>query len=308
MATQVALIFPGQGAQKVGMGKEFYDASPAAREIFDQADTILGLDLKNVIFNGPVEKLTATAHAQPAILTFSIAALKAFEAHPKFKNIVPKFSAGLSLGEYSALVAAGALSFKDALRLLERRAFFMEEACRIQLGIMAAVIGFNKDRLKQICLDTGAQVANFNSPEQIVITGNTAKVEAACEILKKEGARSVIPLDVSGAFHSTLMRPAALRFEEELKKCSIYISKFPVVTNVSATPQESPQTIRLNLARQITSAVQWEDSVRFIAQEGISNFIEIGPGKVLKGLIRKIDPNLKVFNVETPSDIEALLF
>ncbi len=306
--TNIALIFPGQGSQKVGMGKEFYEFSPAARAVFDEAVALFNSELKHVMFEGPAEKLTSTAFCQPGILTMSIAALTAFQAHPKFKNLTPRFAAGLSLGEYAALVAAGAFSFRDALKLVERRSFFMEEATKLQSGAMAAIIGFDKKRLTEICAQAGAQVANFNSPEQIVITGHSAKVKEACQLIQAEGAKTVIPLEVSGAFHSTLMQTAADQFQAELKKISVHPTQIPVISNVHAQPQSQPDEILSNLAKQITSPVQWEDSVKYMAQQGIKEFIEIGPGKVLRGLIRRIDVNLKVFNIEKPEDIEVVPF
>ncbi len=304
----VALIFPGQGAQKVGMGEEFYDASLQAKAIFDKAESILQNGLLDAIFNGPQEKLTLTAYCQPAIFTFSVAALAALEAHPKFKNISVKFTAGLSLGEYSALCASKAFSFEDGLRLVERRSFFMEEATKTAKGAMAAVIGFDKKRLAEICKETGAEVANFNSPDQIVITGHADKVHAASEKIRAEGAKTVIPLDVSGAFHSTLMRPAALNFAKELEKTNIHPTTIPCITNVTASVQSTPADIRKNLALQITSSVRWDESIQHMAKEGVTTFLEVGPGTVLKGLMRKIDSNLKVFNIQKPEDIDNLPF
>lgn len=306
--TTIALIFPGQGAQKVGMGSEFYQSSPEAKAIFDQADEILGNGLRDVILNGPQEKLTTTAYCQPAILTMSVAALKSFEVHPKFKNIDVKFAAGLSLGEYSALVASGAMSFADTLRLVERRSFFMEEATKVQHGKMAAIIGLKKDVITQVCQETGAQVANFNSPEQIVITGHAAKVEAACEKLKAAGAKSVIALDVSGAFHSTLMQSAADHFVGELSKVKFSNPRISLISNVDALPTMDSATIQKNLGLQITSSVQWVASVEYMAAQGVEDFVEIGPGKVLKGLIRRINPALRVHNIEKPADIDGLIF
>jgi len=303
---KVAFIFPGQGAQKVGMGKEFYENFSQAKAIFDEADKILHNGLIETIFNGPPEKLTQTAYCQPAILTFSIAALKAFEAHSKFRNISLQFTAGLSLGEYSALAAAGALSFSDALRLVERRSFFMEEATRTAKGAMAAIIGFDKEKLKAICSKTGAEVANFNSNEQIVITGHAEKVQAACALINQEGAKAVIPLDVSGAFHSLLMKPAAEKFARELVNVAIADSRILVISNVDGKPEIGAAVVKSNLAKQITSSVQWVASIEYMAGQGVETFIEIGPGRVLKGLLRKINPALKVFNIETPADIEAL--
>ncbi len=306
--TTIALIFPGQGAQRIGMGVEFFQSSPVAKAIFDQADGILKNGLSDVIFNGPQEKLTTTAYCQPAILAMSVAALKTFEAHPKFKNVQVKFTAGLSLGEYAALVASGALSFADTLRLVERRSFFMEQATHLNHGKMAAIIGLQKDVVTKVCQETGAEVANFNSPEQIVITGHAPKVEAACEKLKSAGAKSVIPLDVSGAFHSTLMQSAADHFVGELAKVKISAPHIPILSNVDADPSTDPALIQKNLGLQITSSVQWVASVEKMAALGVEDFVEVGPGKVLKGLIRRINPALRVHNIEKPSDIDALSF
>jgi [acyl-carrier-protein] S-malonyltransferase len=306
--TNVALIFPGQGAQKVGMGREFYEGSAEAKAIFDQAEAVAGNNFKQVVFEGPQETLTSTAYSQPAILTMSLAALAAFKAHPKFKNINVQFAAGLSLGEYSALCAAGVLTFDDTLKLVQKRGAFMEEAAKQAKGAMAAVIGFDAAKLKEICQTTGAEVANFNSLEQIVITGHADKVAAACELIKAAGARTVIPLEVSGAFHSTLMRPAAVKFEGAVASVPITPGNINVISNVNAQPHTIPTEIRKNLVAQITSSVQWVASVQFMMQNGIQDFIEIGPGKVLRGLIRKIDANARVVNIEKPGDIDQLPF
>ena len=304
--TNIALIFPGQGAQKVGMGLEFYQNSPEAKAIFEQADQICANDLTKVMFEGPEEKLTSTAYCQPAILTMSVAALKAFEAHEKYKNFSVKFTAGLSLGEYSALCASGVMNFADTLRLVQKRAAFMEEATKENQGAMAAVIGFDADKLVAICQQTGAQIANFNSNEQIVITGHKLKVDAAIEAIKAAGGQKIIPLTVSGAFHSSLMSSAASKFAGSLKGITVIPSAVPVLSNVNGQPHEDAQQIRVNLAKQITESVQWVKCVEYIAAQGITNFIEIGPGKVLKGLMRRIDPAFTVSNIEKPQDIEAL--
>ena len=302
----IALIFPGQGAQKVGMGKDLYDQSPAAKLIFDQAEKICGNGLLKVMFEGPEDQLMKTAFCQPAILTMSIAALRAFEAHPKFKDVNIRFTAGLSLGEYSAHAAARTIGFEETLRLVLKRGAYMDEACTLNKGAMAAVIGFDKNALVKICQQTGAEVANFNSHEQVVITGQADKVSAAIEAIKAAGGQKVIPLTVSGAFHSSLMQSAADKFAVALKDVPVTLTDIKVLTNVNGRPQESVEDIRCNLKKQIMASVQWVASIEYLMSQGITNFIEIGPGKVLKGLIRRIDPNAAVSNIEKPSDIDAL--
>lgn len=303
----VALIFPGQGAQKVGMGKEFYETSPEARAVFDQAEAIIGPGFKQVVFEGPAEKLTSTAYCQPAILTMSVASLKAFQSDPKFKNINVRFAAGLSLGEYSALVAANVVSFEDALKLVGKRASFMEEAAQKAKGAMSAVIGFDLANLQTVCAQTGAEIANFNSREQVVITGHAEKVAAANALIKEAGGK-VIPLEVSGAFHSSLMLPAAERFAQVVGDVPVNPGTIEVISNVNALPHTDVTVIRKNLVAQITSSVRWVESIEYILSHGVNHFIEIGPGKVLRGLIRKISPEAVVVNIEKPDDIAALIF
>lgn len=302
----IALIFPGQGAQKVGMGKELYDQSPEAKAIFDQAEKICANGLLKVMFEGPDDQLTKTAHAQAAILTMSIAGLNAFVAHPKFKNINVKYAAGLSLGEYSALAAVGSLSFEDTLRLVLKRGAFMDDACTKTKGAMAAVLSFDQNKLVDICKQTGAEIANFNSKEQIVITGHADKVALAIEAIKVAGGQKIIPLTVAGAFHSSLMQSAADQFKTVLKDVPIIIKEAKVVTNVNGHAEQSADEIRDNLSLQITASVQWVASIENIMAQGINEFIEIGPGKVLKGLIRRINSNAIVHNIEKPLDIDAL--
>lgn len=304
MALKVAFIFPGQGAQEIGMGKSFYDKSEEARAVFMMAEARVP-GLTNTIFYGTPEKLTSTKFCQPAIVTASIAALSAFQAHPKYKNIEPCFSAGLSLGEYSALVACEALNFGDAIGLIERRAAFMEEATKLTAGSMAAVIGFDAVELQKVCDDTGAQVANFNSLDQIVITGEKDKVEKTVQVLQERGAKRVIPLEVSGGFHSRLMLPAAEKLKPELQNTNIQNAIYPLIGNVDAKPVTDAGIIRDNLALQITSSVRWVETIQYIASQGVTTFIEIGPGSVLKGLVRKIDRNLTVHNIQTTEDLES---
>ena len=298
------------------MGREFYDTSASAKAIFDEADRICANGstslttggLLKAIFEGPQERLTQTAYCQSAIFTVSIAALKAFEAHPKFKSVKVRYAAGLSLGEYSALAASGAISFADALRLVQKRGALMEEAAKEARGAMAAVIGFDKDQLIAICRQTGAEVANFNSKEQIVITGPAGKVAVAIEAIKAAGGEKVVPLTVSGAFHSSLMAGAAEKFKTVLAPTAIHPTEIKVVSNVNGRPGESAEEIRANLVRQITASVQWVASVEYIISQGVTHFIEIGPGKVLKGLIRRINSDAVVHNIEKPADIDYVHF
>ncbi len=303
----VAFIFPGQGAQFVGMGKGFYDKYPQSKETYDSANNFI-TGLLEAVFYGPQEILTSTQFCQPAIFTTSIVAYEAFKKHPKFRNINAKFTFGLSLGEYGALCASGALSFAETLKLIERRAFFMDQACSENKGAMAAVIGFEKDKLVAICEKTGCEVANFNAPDQIVITGLADKVAIASKEIAAQGAKRVIPLDVAGGFHSSLMNNAALKFKEELKKVKFNKVMIPMIGNTDARPKIEPNDFPLELEKQITSSVQFVNSVEYAVSQGVKDFIEIGPGSVLKGLIRKINKDLKVYNIEKPEDIEGLPF
>lgn len=302
--SKIAFIFPGQGAQYVGMGKDFYDAFEESRAVIDEADAILGNGLKDVMFNGPAEKLKETAYTQPAIFAMSVAAMKALER--KKPDLKPVFVAGLSVGEYPALTVSGALSLENTIKLVERRGAFMQEAAELKKGAMAAVINLDPDMIKTICNETGAEVANFNSPDQTIVTGEAQAVEAACEKLKKAGAKRVIPLAVAGAFHSALMKSASDKFQEVLALVEFSPTEIPLVGNVGAQVCNTPDEIKTELVDQIISSVQWVKTIEFMAGQGVTKFIEIGPGKVLKGLIRKISRDLIVVNVEKVEDLDNL--
>lgn len=305
MSSNIAFIFPGQGAQYVGMGRDFYEAFPESRAVIDEADRILGNGLKDVMFNGPEDQLTDTSYCQPAILAVSIAAWKALRL--KFPRLDPAFVAGLSLGEYSAVTASGALSFADTVRLVERRGFFMQEAAVLKKGAMAAVIGLDAVKIKVICDQCRVEVANFNAPDQTVITGEADKIETACAQLAQAGAKRVVPLSVSGAFHSSLMKPASDRFVSVLEQAPFINAMVPIVGNVAARPCVTPEAIQNELAQQITSSVQWVKTIEFMAAQGVTRFLEIGPGKVLKGLLRRINKDLDVQNIESIGDLDTFV-
>ena len=302
----VAYLFPGQGAQTVGMGKDLYDAVPAAKAIFDEADQALGFSLSQLCFEGPMEDLTQTINTQPAILTASVAALEAAREILGDKGLTPSFAAGHSLGEYSALVASGSMTFSDAVKLVRERGRLMQAAGDAAEGAMAAVMGMPEDQLQAICEANGVDMANLNSAEQIVISGSKAGVEAAQKAAEEGGARRVVPLPVSAAFHSSLMDPAVPGMRTALEGASISAPTYSVVGNVTAQPLETADEVVDELARQIRSSVQWFRTVEYLRDNGVTTFIEIGPGKVLTGLVKRTFEEAETVNVGNLEELEAL--
>ncbi|WP_339218386.1 ACP S-malonyltransferase [Paenibacillus sp. FSL W7-1332] len=304
---KTAFIFPGQGAQSVGMGKDAYDAVPAARNLFLTADEQLGFPLSSIIFNGPDEDLKQTVNTQPALLATSMAYLEAIRG----KGVEPDYVAGHSLGEYSALVCAGVLSFEEAVSIVRARGEYMEAAVPGGQGAMAAVLGADREALSELCKSITAEghvveLANMNCPGQIVISGSAQGVAAAAERVKEAGGKRAIPLEVSGPFHSTLMKEAANRLADKLEQAAFNTPSVPVVANVTARPVEDAAAIRGLLVEQVYSPVLWHDSVEWMIAQGVDTFVEIGPGSVLSGLIKKIDKSVKVINVNSLDSVSSL--
>ncbi|MFL1674048.1 ACP S-malonyltransferase [Paenibacillus dendritiformis] len=303
---KLAFVFPGQGSQEVGMGKDVYDAVPAAREAFETADRVLGFPLTDMIFQGPESDLKQTSNTQPALLATSWALYQALERH----HIRPDYVAGHSLGEYGALVAAGVLRFEDAIAIVRQRGQFMEQAVPSGQGAMAAVLGAERERLGALCDDISAagtpvEMANLNCPGQIVVSGSREGIDAVVERGKEAGAKRVIPLEVSGPFHSALMKPAAERLGEALRAVEMQDARIPVIANVTARPVTGAEQIRGLLVEQVFSPVLWEDSVRYLIDQGVDTFVEIGSGKVLSGLIKKIDRSVRIVSINSLEAIEA---
>ncbi|MFH1856464.1 MAG: ACP S-malonyltransferase [Candidatus Omnitrophota bacterium] len=299
-----AFIFPGQGAQYIGMGREIYEKYKTARDIFEEANSCLDFDLIKVCFEGPMEVLSRTDISQPAILAVSIASLRVFQENNP--DVLPFASAGLSLGEYSALVCSGSLKFKDAVKLVRKRGLYMEEASRRNQGKMLSIIGLERDKVEEICRECRTEIANLNCPGQIVVSGSNENIEQAAKVAKEKKAKMAVILDVSGPFHSSFMKEAAVSLEKELKDVEISVPSISVVSNVTAAYESRPDEIRENLIKQVYVTVNWQDSMGCLIKDGIMNFFEIGPGKVLKGLMRRINSSVSVINIETVEDIEKV--
>ncbi|UCB43407.1 MAG: ACP S-malonyltransferase [Dehalococcoidales bacterium] len=304
-AKKVAYVFPGQGAQAVGMGHDLYDSYPTAGVIFEQADEALGFPLSQICFEGPEDELLKTINTQPALVTVSFACLKV--AQETGKGLPPPtLVAGHSLGEYTALAVANVLDFADAVRLARERGRLMYEAGLQQPGTMAAIIGLDEPVLAEICQQTDTCIANINCPGQLVISGGTDNVERAVELAKEKGASRTIPLQVSGAFHSPLMQPAVDGMAEILPTVAFRDPTVPVVANVTAQPLTTGEAVRAELLDQLRNGVQWQGSVEYMLSQGVTSIIEIGPGRVLTGLMRRIDRDTETMNISNADDIKAL--
>jgi len=306
-----AFLFPGQGSQAVGMGKELAANHPVARQTFDEADEALGYKLSELCFEGPEEKLKLTEITQPAILTASIAAWRVLLEKGLKPEASTTFVAGHSLGEYSAHVAAGTLSFGDAVRTVRNRGKYMQEAVPVGVGAMAAILGMPLDRVTEIANEAAqgevCQAANINSPEQIVISGHTAAVARAIQLATERGAKKAVSLPVSAPFHSALMQPAQDRLATDLVALLFHNPTFPVICNADALPVTTSEAARMALVRQVTGAVRWEQSMRWLIDNGASLFIEVGPGKVLWGLMRQIDRSKTCLNVSDEASLAKTL-
>jgi [acyl-carrier-protein] S-malonyltransferase len=299
----IAFIFPGQGSQHVGMGKEFYENFSVAKRVFEEADDSLRFSISELCFKGPEESLKLTENTQPAMLTASIAALRVLETE---KGMTPQLAAGHSLGEYSALVASGALTFSETVKIVRLRGRFMQEAVPVGKGAMAALLGMEREQVEKLCEEVSSgevlTPANFNCPGQIVIAGHSKAVERAIERVKQEGKKGVL-LPVSAPFHSPLMKPAGERLEKALEEISVKDLKVSVVTNVEAEVNTSKEKVKGLLVAQVSNPVRWEESMRKMIEKGIEQVVEIGPGKVLSGLMKRIDSRIETKNLE---DLQTL--
>jgi len=304
--SKVAYVFPGQGSQSTGMGLDLFNSYPSAKKVFDEADASLGFPLSRLCFEGPEEELTKTHNVQPAILVVSIACLKALQEGRQGDLPSPAFVAGHSLGEYSALVAAGALGLADAVLLVRERGRLMYEAGLKNPGSMLAVIGLDEETVKDVSVHSGTEISNVNCPGQIVISGAAQALAEANKLAKTRGARALIPLKVSGAFHSALMEPVITEFSKIVSSFKFRPPVIPVISNVTTRPLTDIDSIKKELVKQLRNCIQWQGSVEYMMHSGVTTFYEIGPGRVLSGLIRRINSELQTFNISEIEDIAQL--
>jgi len=306
-SNKIAFVFPGQGAQYPGMGKELAENFPVAMKTFEEAGEALGIDMKALCFEGSEEDLKLTENTQPTILTVSVALARILQE----KGISADYTAGLSLGEYAAHVLSQSIGFQDAVKLVRKRGMYMQQAVPAGEGTMAAIMGLDREPLMEGLTEASTvgvvEAANFNCPGQIVIAGKTAAVEKACEILKAKGAKRAMVLPVSAPFHSSMLKPAGVKLAEELENVQVNDMKIPVITNVNADVIKTKDEIKENLIRQVSSSVLWEDSVVRMLNEGVGTFIEVGPGKALSGFIKKIDKEATILNVEDMASLTKTL-
>jgi [acyl-carrier-protein] S-malonyltransferase len=298
---KTALLFAGQGAQHIGMGKSLAENFPGAKRWFDSANTILAYDLSTICFEGPEAELTKTEHAQPGIFLVGWAAYQLLIE--RLPGVAYHATAGLSLGEFTALAAAGAITFEEGIRVVRQRGQFMQQAAETTRGAMAAIIGLDEAATREVCAQTGVELANLNCPGQIVISGDAEKMKAACELATTRGARKAMPLAVAGAYHSTLMAAAQAKLDSVLSAATVTQPKVPVISNVTAEPHGASSEIRRRLVEQVTSSVRWEASMRYLLAQGFTQFIELGPGKALSGFMKRIDPKARMLNI---ADVETL--
>ncbi|HNR70926.1 MAG TPA: ACP S-malonyltransferase [Verrucomicrobiota bacterium] len=300
---KTALLFAGQGAQVVGMGRDWARELPTARSWFDRANAALGYDLAALCFDGPEAELTRTENAQPGIFLVSWVALQLLRE--RVPGLSFQAAAGLSLGEFTALTAAGALGFEDGLNLVRQRGRFMQEACAATRGGMAAIIGLDETPTREVCAQAGVTLANLNCPGQLVISGPAEHIARACELARARGARRALPLPVAGAYHSPLMASAQPKLQAELERVTLRPPAVPVIANVTARPHDGPETLRARLVEQVTSPVRWEESMRYLIEQGFTRFLELGPGTALTGFMKRIAKTAQVYNVADMASLAA---